>query len=86
MNRVIKANGFMGAVHTSHYLLGANVKKRHECAYTKRLNKYLERSRGRYNRLHGEAEAPVPFWNKHLIGWFAVEVYLIVVEVAYLLQ
>jgi hypothetical protein len=86
MNQVIKSNGFVGAVHTSHYLLGANVKERHECAYTKRLNRYIERSRGRYNKLHGKPAEHVPFWNKNLVGWFAVEIYLVVVEVAYFLQ
>ncbi len=82
MNRIVKSNGFRGAVHVSPFLLGAHTKR---IARAHRLERHLLHSREIWNKSHPK-EIAKGIGKQELMGWLAVEIFLLMTEIAYLIH
>jgi len=84
MNRVIKENGFKGAIHSGGYLLGSGQKERHDRAQACKLQHKLEKSRGWHQKTHAKPATSGVYLE--YIGWLCCEVFVVVCEIFYLLK
>ncbi len=68
------------------YLIGTEQNRRHQEAQLRHIEKHLRKGRLYYNKRYPIEKEEKGFFKLNLIGWFVTELWLILVEVCYLIH